>query len=287
MIDRVLRRNVRLCLLSSVFLLWGAEPDSSEAGVALNPHVSPRARLSGGGGAHDGATRPHSPANPPNEDLTATGDVVRRQLRWRRFRPLVADLGRALELDVEELCRDADGRPCATVGPVKVTDYLRRHRGVSAEAVHAVCAELQDGTECADEPFIRELTPKGVHVFALGGNQPFEGRFTPLTRPGLTTPLVVDRVALLACGERVRRDLEGKPVVFRSMDLSLAVVSPATPGFGDAIVDLYRRLLARDPTDEEVDAVLGLAAGDVSLSAREAARLACFSIATTTEVLFQ
>ncbi len=225
-------------------------------------------------------------------DEPTPADVIapentRTQLRWRRFRPFLADLGRALELQAQDLCRDADGAPCAVVGPVRVTDYLRAHQGISAEDAPAECAKRQGTAECSDLPYIEELSPKGVHVFALGGNEPFSGRFTPLAQPGLMTPLVVDRVALLACGERVRRDAEGVPVVFTEMDLSLPIVNSSTPGFKETVAELFRRLLAREATPEEIDTVLALADGEQALSARQAARLACFVIATTTEVIFQ
>jgi len=225
-------------------------------------------------------------------DEPAPADVVipedaRTRLRWRRFRSLLADYGRALELDAQDLCRDADGAHCAVIGPVRVTDYLQAHQGVAPEDVLEECARRQGATECSDDPYIAEHTPKGVHVFALGGNEPFLGGFTPLDEPGLTTPLVVDRVALLACGERVRRDAEGPAVVFQSIDLSLSLVSSATLGFRETVADLYRRLLAREGTPEELDTVLAIADAEVPLSAQEAARLACFIIATTTEVIFQ
>jgi hypothetical protein len=220
-------------------------------------------------------------------DEVIAPENTRTQLRWRRFRAQLADLGRALELDADDLCRDADGAPCAVVGPVTVTDYLQAHQGVSPDDVLAECATRQGTTKCSDEPYIDEFTPKGVHVFALGGNEPFLGRFTPLAQPGLTTPLVVDRVALLACGERVRRDAEGTPLVFTSLDLSLPVVNSRTPGFRETVAELFRRLLAREATSEELNTVLALAEGERPLSARQAARLACFVIATTTEVMFQ
>ncbi|MFK8004654.1 MAG: hypothetical protein AB8H86_34115 [Polyangiales bacterium] len=188
---------------------------------------------------------------------------------------------------MSELCEDADGAPCAVTGPVKLTDYLIRHQGVAPADAQAACAELQGTTECADDDFITEYTPQGVHVFSLGGNEPFLGRFSPLPEPSLLTPLVLDRVALLACGERVERDSAGTPQVFRSLDLSLTQVTPATPGMREMVEDLYRRLLARDATPEEVDIVLTVAESQPPPSAQEAARLTCFIIATTTEELFQ
>lgn len=213
--------------------------------------------------------------------------LVRTELRWRRHHAILADLGRALELSPEEVCRDADGAPCAIIGPVTVTEYLQVHRGVSPDNVEAVCAQLQGTAQCDDSAYVSERSPKGVHVFSLGGNEPFLGTYTPLTKPGLTTPLVLERVALLACGERARRDQAGTPVVFKDIDLSLTNVTPQTAGLEESIRELYRRLLARDATDTEVAALLTIADGPEELSAVEAVRLVCFAIATTTEAVYQ
>ncbi len=211
----------------------------------------------------------------------------RTELRWRRHHAVMADLGRALELSPEEVCRDADGKSCATIGPVRVTEYLQAHRGVLPENAEAVCAQLQGTAQCDDGAYLSERSPKGVHVFALGGNEPFLGTYTPLANPGLTTPLALDRVALLACGERARQDQEGSPKVFTEIDLSLPDVSSETAGLKETVRDLYKRLLARDATDVEVAILLAIADGPEELSAVEAVRLVCFAIATTTEAVYQ
>ncbi len=232
----------------------------------------------------EGEVGPQADAGVQIHDVPETG--ARTHLRWRRFPASVADLGRALQLEAKDLCEDADGSPCATTGPIMVTDYLMDFQGVDPSDVSAVCAQKQGSTECSDAPYIHEVSPRGVHVFALGANAPFAGKFKPLAEPGLTTPLVLDRVALLACGERVRRDSTADAVVFRDLDLSLALVTPETPGLKVMIADLYRRLLAREGTEEEISTIASITL-ETSLSAVEAARLSCFIIATTTEALFQ
>ena len=213
---------------------------------------------------------------------------ARARLRWRRFRAVQNDLARALELNPDEVCSEANGAPCATVGPIRVKEYLSSQRGVAPEDAEAECAALQGSASCDDAPYLAVTTPKGVHVLALGGNEPFLGNtFRPLAAPGLTTPLALERMVASACAERVARDANGVPKVFIHVDLSLAEVSSTTPGMAEQTIALYRRLLARDPTAEEVDIVVDTIDGTPPLNAEDAALSSCIAIATTTEVVFQ
>ncbi|MEM9073221.1 MAG: hypothetical protein AAGE52_32250 [Myxococcota bacterium] len=119
-----------------------------------------------------------------------------------------------------------------------------------------------------------------VHRVALGG-QDVEGsaQYEPAASPLATTPLVVDRVVLGACAERVRRD-QDVPVVFEEVDFAAERV-PAAQVEVQAIA-LYRRLLTRDPNPDEV-AVLQALARD--LSPTDWAVASCFAIGTTTEAV--
>jgi len=131
------------------------------------------------------------------------------------------------------------------------------------------CLEL--GTErCAD-----------VHRAALGGNDPFRnGQYEPIAEPLATTPVALERVALGACAERARLDAEGPAEVFTALDLD-ADVDPTSPGVRETGAALYRRLLARDAEEAELDALAAIAEG--GLPARDYAVASCFAIATTTE----
>ncbi len=155
-------------------------------------------------------------AVPPAAQVRPAVDAgPRARLRWRRFRALQNDLARALELKPEEVCHEADGSPCATTGPIRVTDYLIAGRGVAPVDAAAECAARQGMATCDDATFMNVTTPKGVHVLALGGNEPFLGNtFQPLTAPGLTTPLALERMVASACAERVSRDATNEPQVF-------------------------------------------------------------------------
>ena len=91
-------------------------------------------------------------------------------------------------------------------------------------------------------------------------------------------------MVLGACANRVALDAEGAPRVFDRVDLGAAALAPADPAVRAQTEALYRRLLRRDATDEELAIVAELAEG---LSARDWALAACFAIGTTTEnVLF-
>jgi hypothetical protein len=125
-----------------------------------------------------------------------------------------------------------------------------------------------------------------VHHVALGGAAPFSlGLHKALPAPMLSTAVVVDRVVLSACSTRVAKDVEGPAVVFTAIDLE----DERAPSAGDEAFDvtvtaLYRRFLARDPTDEEVS-VLGDLVTE-PMTAREFAILACYAVGSTTEFLF-
>jgi hypothetical protein len=98
-----------------------------------------------------------------------------------------------------------------------------------------------------------------------------------------TTSALTERVTLAACTRRVSLDQAGAPVVFRHVDLGAGALSAGAAGVEAQVDELYRRLLSRDPTAEERAAVATLAEG---VSGSDFAKLACFSIGTTTEFLF-
>jgi hypothetical protein len=95
---------------------------------------------------------------------------------------------------------------------------------------------------------------------------------------------------LSACWQRLRRDLDPEedgdaPIVFGHVAPDETSMEPASAEA--QVVDLYRRLLARDPLPSEIDAVIGMHEGIVADGGRNAdwAVMACFAIGTTTEGL--
>jgi hypothetical protein len=131
-----------------------------------------------------------------------------------------------------------------------------------------------------------------VHLMPLGGNDPFEsGIFVPAGEPLATTPAVIDRVLLSACGQRARLDREAPPgqaVVFRELDLNGPAPSPDDARVAATVAELYRRLLSRDPSPEETSVVSALALNAASepIAAAELATLSCFAVGGSTEFLF-
>lgn len=131
-----------------------------------------------------------------------------------------------------------------------------------------------------------------AHLMPLGGHDPFAtGLLRPAEDPLATTPAVVDRVLLSACSKRATLDEEAGSEgaeVFERLDLSADAPPPDDARVQGTVTDLYRRLLARDPNDEERRLVASLARDDADqpVAAAEFAALACFSIGTTTEFLF-
>ncbi len=234
---------------------------------------------------------PKPPARPdagvvtPPVEVVAPGESVRADLRWKRYRVLQRDLARGLALDPQTLCRELGAYPCATIGPLLLTDFVRS-RGYPN--VESVCAFLQGKTRCEDGTLIEVAAPRGVHVTALGGNDPFfREQYEPVEQPNAASVLALDRLVLSACAQAVDRDAAGMAQVFTGVDLRAAALSPSDPGTSALVTTLYRRLLARDPVNEETAAVAELASGSPPPSASEFAKLACFSIATTAEFVWQ
>jgi hypothetical protein len=142
-------------------------------------------------------------------------------------------------------------------------------------------------TELGQASCIRE-----VHLMPLGGNDPFDtGILLPTAEPLATTPAVVDRVLLSACGQRVALDRAapaGQAAVFGQIDLNGPAPGPDDARLGATITELYHRLLAREPSSDELGIVAGLAANASGepLAAADFATLACFAIGGSTEFLF-
>ena len=134
-----------------------------------------------------------------------------------------------------------------------------------------------------------------IHLVPLGGNEPVrDSLFKPIEEPSVTTPISFERVVLNACGARVDLDYTasrlGEPLeVFRQLDLQANNLTPDSLEVNDTAIQLYRLLLARDPNDEELAAIVALA-GPVDgtpLQGFDIAKLMCFAIGTQMEFLLQ
>ncbi len=122
-----------------------------------------------------------------------------------------------------------------------------------------------------------------LHAVPIGGISAVNGLFEPLEEPSATTGLAIERFVLQACWHRFQKDQEGPPVVFQGIDPDGATVADPDR----QVQALYRRILARDPLDEELAAMADLhqqivAAGGLN---GEWQVLACFAVATSSEAL--
>jgi hypothetical protein len=167
---------------------------------------------------------------------------------------------------------------------------LQWKRFAALEADLSAALELSPDELCVElgrEPCIRE-----AHLVPLGGNNPFKtGLLEPSTEPLATTPFAIDRIVLSACSERVKRDREagtGDARVFTHFELTGDAPLPEDEATIGLVTSLYRRLLARDPAEQEIPLVAALATkdGGEPIAAADFATLACYAIGTTTEFLF-
>lgn len=140
----------------------------------------------------------------------------------------------------------------------------------AALELDTACTEL-GVTSCAD-----------AHLIPLGGNEPFDlAMFRPVDDVLGTSPIAAERMVLGACLSRASEDEAGTPVVFTEIDFNGASVDQAAAEATAA--DLFRRLLARDATAEEIEIVAGLAQDAEPFVF---ATTACLAVGTTTEFTF-
>lgn len=124
-----------------------------------------------------------------------------------------------------------------------------------------------------------------AHLVTLGGVEPTVlGIDDPLPNAAVSAPIAVDRVASSACAERYDRDKAGTKVVFGPV---LAADTDAARK--EVAGTLVRRVLAREPTDADVSALVDLYDTVAPLSTdpvRDWSVGACVIVTTSTEALF-
>ncbi len=133
-----------------------------------------------------------------------------------------------------------------------------------------------------------------VHPLALGGVDPYgTGLYEPLPFTGVTSPIVVDRVALAGCTQRVNADLTNptSAVIFKNITVGPGgKVDPTSAAAKTALDTLYKRVLLRTPTADEV-AHLQKLATDIEATGQPNPgqawlTLSCFAVITSVESLF-
>jgi hypothetical protein len=203
---------------------------------------------------------------------------------------LLVPLGVALFLGVAGCSKDEAAAP--TVPTDVATSrhphlQWKRYSALEADLVQAL--ELKPEELCTE--FGLESCINSVHLAPLGGNEPFKsGMLEPTAEPLATTPAVVDRLLLSACGRRAELDLAAKKEakVFQGLDLESDAPAPDDERVKETVTDLYHRFLARDPDEKELSIVAELTRDEKArpVPAKQFATLACFAVGTSTEFLF-
>ena len=135
-----------------------------------------------------------------------------------------------------------------------------------------------------------------IHGISLGGVEAYNANFYKAPDgTSISAPMIVERIALAACDRRFTLDRQAPPdavVLFELASLGqdrLADVS--APEVGGAVQRLFRVLLQRDATADEVAGVRALYQdierhADARSPASEWGVLTCMSILTSVEYLF-
>lgn len=153
--------------------------------------------------------------------------------------------------------------------------------------------DLLRALELSEDELCKELGTfdcvKDVHLVSLGGHDAIESAiYNSLPGPLATTPVAVDRVVLAGCTHRVDADAAGDAKVFSELDLKSDAPAADDPAVESTITTLYRRMLARDPIEAEVEQLATLVVDEEGepIAAADFAKLACYAIGTSTEFLF-
>lgn len=124
-----------------------------------------------------------------------------------------------------------------------------------------------------------------AHLSVLGGNEPYVNtQYERLQAPSALTPIAVERIVLAACERRriLDRDLGEKAIIFRGWTTSTTTVSASQiKALGE---DLYRRFLARDPTEAEIQGLDKIR--ELVQVPEKIALSVCFVIGSQTENVF-
>ena len=134
-----------------------------------------------------------------------------------------------------------------------------------------------------------------VHTVALGGVEPYGvGLYEPLTTTGVTTPIVIDRLALAACVRRVSLDVTtpAEAILFKGIEIDARGRLANRDGapVRDALTSLYQRALLRDPTEAEVGTLSQLSTQVESTGSQTPGRdwmvASCFAVLSSAESVF-
>lgn len=150
----------------------------------------------------------------------------------------------------------------------------------SLEAGLATALDLSKNELCNELGKINCMDEVSINFF--GGNEPHHKlQYEAPDSPSLLTPIALERLIISACGQRIERDKQGSPKVFKNFPLGTG--QPTADQLEKASEELYRRFHARDPNDAEQEVVRQAASG---LKGQNAALILCAAIGTSSELLF-
>jgi hypothetical protein len=133
-----------------------------------------------------------------------------------------------------------------------------------------------------------------VHPLALGGTDPYNsGLYEPLPFTGATSPIVIDRVALNGCLQRVTADLAdpSTALIYKGITVDGAgKMDPTQQPVADAVTQLYQRIMLRNPTSAETEHLRQLYRDIEATGKPQPAQnwmtLSCFSVLSSVESVF-
>lgn len=134
-----------------------------------------------------------------------------------------------------------------------------------------------------------------LHEIGLGGVAPYSlAVYEPSENTGVSTPIIVDRIILSACRNRIDLDFASSSgaLIFGGLELddNGGLKSAESPSSKESIRVLYQRLLSRDASDEEIEQLVTfyaeVDAESSKTKARDWALLSCYMVGTSLEWLF-
>lgn len=164
--------------------------------------------------------------------------------------------------------------------------------------VYRLKADLSRALKIEPEALCKELGLYDcfdrIHLIALQGVEAYEANIYEAPEElGITIPMVIDRIMLSACAERIVRDTEGaEGAIFVDVELDGGRVADIdSDAIAQGINRLYTRAFLRQPTEEEIGHLKDLyrqieASPDSEVPAYDWGVLACYSVLSSVEFLF-
>ncbi|SMF51689.1 hypothetical protein [Pseudobacteriovorax antillogorgiicola] len=193
----------------------------------------------------------------------------------KRTIPPSADLNQDGDGDTPQNDKDNSGTPVdefpeAPSAYYKLKPSKLLARDLSAALNMSLEALCQDQ---GDRPCFQD-----IHNISLGGVAPYKSAIYTAKAISSRSAIAMERSALIACRNRVEKDLTSSQDSVILHDRPSVMISQA-----------FQRILSRDPTPSEIDTQLNLLKRTKVTSAapkRDWGLLLCYSLVTSTEFLF-